>query len=90
MTGGYPSATSTGKVTSVPDPTTALMVPAHTPASPISTACHHVTLRTLSTVDTSRVAVVVGQTEFAEPGPGFAKTAFEQRRGAGTPLFGPV
>src|SRR4051812_10337888 len=34
---------STGKVTSVPEPTTVLMVPAHTPATATRTPCQNVT-----------------------------------------------
>ena len=41
VTGGYPSATRTGKVTSVPEPTTALISPAHTPARAMIAASHH-------------------------------------------------
>lgn len=41
VTGGKPSATSTGKVTSVPDPTTVLINPAQTPASAMTPTSHH-------------------------------------------------
>ena len=38
VTGGTPNASSVGNVISVPDPTTVLIVPAASPASPISSA----------------------------------------------------
>src|SRR5690625_2564752 len=41
VTGGKPTDTRTGKVTSVPEPTTELIVPAQKPASRTTTACHH-------------------------------------------------
>ena len=41
VTGGTPMVTSTGNVTSVPDPTMVLIVPAHNPATRISSTCHH-------------------------------------------------
>src|SRR5690625_6433634 len=41
VTGGNPTDTSTGKVTSVPEPTTELMVPAQNPANRTKSACHH-------------------------------------------------
>src|SRR5699024_5287147 len=41
VTGGKLTDTSTGNVTSVPDPTTELIVPAQNPASSTSSACHH-------------------------------------------------
>src|SRR5690606_16224182 len=40
VTGGYPRASSTGKVNSVPDPTTALIAPAPMPATRIASASH--------------------------------------------------
>src|SRR6185503_10678520 len=43
VTGGYPSATRTGNVTSVPEPTTVLIRPAQTPARAMIAACHHCT-----------------------------------------------
>jgi hypothetical protein len=43
VTGGYPSATRTGNVTSVPEPTTALISPAHSPARAMIAASHHCT-----------------------------------------------
>ena len=39
VSGGYPSARSTGKVTSVPEPTIVLIIPAHTPATTMMTPC---------------------------------------------------
>src|SRR6188768_1869652 len=39
VSGGYPSARSTGKVTSVPEPTIALIIPAHTPATTMMRPC---------------------------------------------------
>src|SRR3954453_3474957 len=42
VTGGRPTASSTGKVTRVPDPTTALMPPAANPAAATATICHPV------------------------------------------------
>src|SRR5579864_7687637 len=42
-TAGYPSATSVGKVINDPDPTTALIDPAASPAAKIRTACSAVT-----------------------------------------------
>ena len=41
VTGGTPSASRVGKVTSVPDPTTVLMPPAHTPATTTIRISHH-------------------------------------------------
>ena len=38
-TGGYPSASSVGKVISVPEPTTVLMVPAARPTAKMTRAC---------------------------------------------------
>ena len=40
VTGGNPRATSTGKVTRVPEPTTVLIVPAQNPASRMTATCH--------------------------------------------------
>src|SRR3954454_10656134 len=42
VTGGRPTASSTGKVTRVPEPTTALMPPAANPAAATATICHPV------------------------------------------------
>src|ERR1700712_4129244 len=42
VTGARPTASSTGKVTSVPEPTTALMDPAASPASATATISHAV------------------------------------------------
>ena len=39
VTGGSPTARSTGKVINVPEPTTVLIVPAHTPATNTKIAC---------------------------------------------------
>jgi hypothetical protein len=44
-TGATPKATSAGKVISVPEPTTALMAPAATPARTIRAICHGSRLR---------------------------------------------
>src|SRR6266702_798998 len=40
VSGGYPTASSTGNVTRVPDPTTELIMPATTPAPATATACN--------------------------------------------------
>src|SRR4051795_12497099 len=45
VTAGYPRASSIGKVMSVPEPTTALIMPAATPAASTASACHAVTGR---------------------------------------------
>src|SRR3954468_20889372 len=42
VTGGSPTASSTGKVTRVPDPTTALIPPAANPAAATATISHPV------------------------------------------------
>src|SRR5690606_41973878 len=60
VTGGYPSATSTGNVTSVPEPTTVLIIPAQTPAKVIRTACHQIMPHSRRlTIGTSRDGVTV-------------------------------
>src|SRR3954453_22765570 len=45
VTGGTPNARRVGNVISVPDPTTVLMVPAASPASPMARASSRDTLR---------------------------------------------
>src|SRR5689334_9616807 len=45
VTGGTPSASSVGKVISVPEPTTALIMPAPTPAASTASASHGLTGR---------------------------------------------
>jgi hypothetical protein len=44
VTGAMPRAMSTGNVTSVPEPTTLLMVPAHNPAKNMKTPLSNSTL----------------------------------------------
>src|SRR3982075_3354013 len=44
VNGGYPTASNTGKVISVPEPTTVLMSPAATPAAATATACNGCTV----------------------------------------------
>jgi hypothetical protein len=45
VSGGNPSASSTGNVTRVPDPTTVLIIPAQTPATAMMAASPIVTAR---------------------------------------------
>src|SRR5215212_11679539 len=59
-TGGYPKASRVGKVTRVPEPTTALMAPATAPAASSATASQMSIARTLGGACEHQLAGVLG------------------------------
>ena len=80
VTGGRPMASSTGKVISVPEPTTVLIVPAATPATKTTRICQLFTLRRLGPSVGVRVAppAVLPVAAHGGVGPGQASLLEEQ------------